>query len=249
MQKIKKLRLIIFLISSIKEKSYHQYLGPWNAFSQNVHFRGPNWINWTWTWYGIFLIRQKPTLRAEWIIFFFAFSATPFLKFIVQHCPEGRMSYLGSINIIYLGSRIDLVQIMHFFKVLQAATFFCVQCDAVKLNGKLHMYNLHSRRKDQQFPNPTFLCCSFLLPAPCHAVLKGILTRRGVLPLKDGKTRDRQLSLKPTVLQGTDWKVEKTYHLAPYLGSFCVYFMPQCSKRSLIHGGQLTLSWNWLKGH
>ena len=31
-------------------------------FSQNVHFWGPNWIG--GAWYGIFLIRQKPTLPA-----------------------------------------------------------------------------------------------------------------------------------------------------------------------------------------
>ena len=36
-------------------------MGPKNAFFQNVHFRGPNWVG--GAWYGIFLIREKPALR------------------------------------------------------------------------------------------------------------------------------------------------------------------------------------------
>ena len=33
-----------------------------NAFFQILYFLGPNWID--WAWYGIFLIRQMPTLHA-----------------------------------------------------------------------------------------------------------------------------------------------------------------------------------------
>ena len=33
------------------------YLGPKNAFFEDVHFRGPNWVG--GAWYGIFLIREK----------------------------------------------------------------------------------------------------------------------------------------------------------------------------------------------
>ena len=40
----------------------------------NVHFRGPNWVG--GAWYGIFLIREKPALRAgliNWNILIFAY--------------------------------------------------------------------------------------------------------------------------------------------------------------------------------
>ena len=42
-----------------KWKPSHQYLSPLNVFFHYVHFLGPNWVG--GTWYGIFLIRQKPT--------------------------------------------------------------------------------------------------------------------------------------------------------------------------------------------
>ena len=38
-------------------------------------------------------------------------------------------------------------------------------------------------------------------------------------------TRYRQLRLTPA--KDTDYMVEKTYHLAPYLGAFGAYLMPQ----------------------
>ena len=37
-------------------------MGPKNAFFQHVHFWGPNWVG--GAWYGIFLIREKPAIRA-----------------------------------------------------------------------------------------------------------------------------------------------------------------------------------------
>ena len=40
-------------------------MGPKNAFFQNVNFRGPNWVG--GALYGIFLIREKPKLRAGFI--------------------------------------------------------------------------------------------------------------------------------------------------------------------------------------
>ena len=40
-------------------------------------------------------------------------------------------------------------------------------------------------------------------------------------------TRDRRLCLKPALVQDTDFMVEKTYHIAPYLGAFGAYLMPQ----------------------
>ena len=41
-------------------------MGPSNAFFQKVHFQGPNCVG--GACYGIFLIRQKPTLRAGLIM-------------------------------------------------------------------------------------------------------------------------------------------------------------------------------------
>ena len=32
---------------------------------------------------------------------------------------------------------------------------------------------------------------------------------------------------KPTLLQDTDYMVEKNYHIAPYLGAFEAYSLPQ----------------------
>ena len=40
-------------------------------------------------------------------------------------------------------------------------------------------------------------------------------------------TRDRRLRLKPALVQDTDYMVEKTYHLAPYLAIFGAYLTPQ----------------------
>ena len=40
---------------------YSQYLSPLNAFSQNVHILGPNWMGCSCA--GIFLIRLKPKLQ------------------------------------------------------------------------------------------------------------------------------------------------------------------------------------------
>ena len=40
-------------------------------------------------------------------------------------------------------------------------------------------------------------------------------------------TRDRQLRLKPALVQDTDYMVEKTYQLAPYVGAFGAYLIPQ----------------------
>ena len=34
---------------------------------------------------------------------------------------------------------------------------------------------------------------------------------------------------KPALIQDTDYMVEKTYHLAPYLSSFRTYLIPQCT--------------------
>ena len=34
-------------------------------------------------------------------------------------------------------------------------------------------------------------------------------------------TRDRRLRLKPTLVQDTDYMVEKTYHIAPIFGRLC----------------------------
>ena len=60
-----------------------------------------------------------------------------------------------------------------------------------------------------------------------------------------GYTRDRRLSLKPALYS---WE---TNHLAPYLGPFGAYLMPQWrikgSKLSLKCGGQLTLFSIWSK--
>ena len=64
----------------------------------------------------------------------------------------------------------------------------------------------------------------------------------GILPT----TRDRQLRLKPVLVQDTDYMVEKADQLAPYVG----YLMPcMVSIRYLECGGQLTLSSIWSKSH
>ena len=42
--------------------NFHWYFGPKSPFFQNVHFRGPTWVG--GSWYGIFLIREKPALGA-----------------------------------------------------------------------------------------------------------------------------------------------------------------------------------------
>ena len=40
-------------------------------------------------------------------------------------------------------------------------------------------------------------------------------------------TRDRRLSLKPALVQDTDYMVEKNYQLAPYVATLGAYLMPQ----------------------
>ena len=39
---------------------------------------------------------------------------------------------------------------------------------------------------------------------------------------------DRRLRLKPALVQDTDYMVEKIYLIAPYLGAFGAFLMPQC---------------------
>ena len=38
----------ISIFMHLVKKSERPYLGPQNAFSQNVHFLGPKWISWSW---------------------------------------------------------------------------------------------------------------------------------------------------------------------------------------------------------
>ena len=60
------------------------------------------------------------------------------------------------------------------------------------------------------------------------------------------KTRERWLQLESALVQDTDYMVEKTYHLAPYLGPIGAYLKSQWpiqgSKCPLELGGQNTLS-------
>ena len=41
------------------------------------------------------------------------------------------------------------------------------------------------------------------------------------------RTRERRLRLKPALVQDTDYMVEKTDQLAPYVAAFGVFLMPQ----------------------
>ena len=76
-----------------------------------------------------------------------------------------------------------------------------------------------------------------------------MITHKGI----DGSAR------KPALGQDTGYMVEKTYHIAPYLGAFVAYLMSvthiwfkmcfNLPKQSLEHGGQLTLSSIWSRNH
>ena len=58
-------------------------------------------------------------------------------------------------------------------------------------------------------------------------------------------TRDWRLRLKPAIVQDTDYKIEKTYHTAPYLGAFGAYMFQNMFPYTITmleRGGQLMLS-------
>ena len=66
-----------------------------------------------------------------------------------------------------------------------------------------------------------FACMNIACLNTCMNRSRLAVVLGGQKSLKNGKTRDRRLRLKPALIQDADYMVEKTYHIAPaYLGIF-----------------------------